>query len=77
VIRFATPIPDQDGKVQGLLVANLHAQVLLEHVQELSEARAGLKAMFGDGEIDAEEVRHHHPLWWEKLERADTRRSDA
>lgn len=41
VIRFATPIPDADGKVQGLLVANLHAQVLLEHVQELSEARAG------------------------------------
>ncbi len=41
VIRFATPIPDENGKVQGLLIANLHAQVLLEHVQEMTEARAG------------------------------------
>jgi signal transduction histidine kinase/HAMP domain-containing protein len=40
VIRFATPIPDENGQVQGLLVANLHAQVLLEQVQELTEARA-------------------------------------
>lgn len=31
--------------------------------------RAGLKAMFGDGEMDAEEVKHHHPLWWEKLKK--------
>lgn len=29
--------------------------------------RAGLKAIFGDGEMDAEEVKHHHPLWWKKL----------
>lgn len=41
VIRFATPIADDEGRVQGLLVANLHAQVLLEHVQEMAQARAG------------------------------------
>lgn len=41
VIRFATPIPDENGQIQGLLIANLHAQVLLEHVQEMTEARAG------------------------------------
>lgn len=41
VIRFATPISDEQGRVQGLLIANLHAQVLLEHVQEMTEARAG------------------------------------
>ena len=29
--------------------------------------RAGLHAMFGNGEIDAEVVRCHHPLWWKKL----------
>lgn len=29
--------------------------------------RAGLTAMFGDGELEAEEVRHHHPLWWKKI----------
>jgi formate dehydrogenase subunit gamma len=29
--------------------------------------RAGLHAMFGSGEIDAEVVRRNHPLWWKKL----------
>jgi formate dehydrogenase subunit gamma len=29
--------------------------------------RAGLKAMFGDGELEEEEVRKHHPLWWDKI----------
>lgn len=29
--------------------------------------RAGLKAMFGDGTMDEDEVKHHHPLWWKKL----------
>lgn len=29
--------------------------------------RAGLDAIFGDGMMDAEEVKHHHPLWWAKL----------
>ena len=41
VIRFATPIPGRNGQVQGLLVVNLHAEVLLEHVQEMAEFRAG------------------------------------
>ena len=31
--------------------------------------RAGLKAIFGDGEIEEEEVRQHHPLWWDKLDK--------
>lgn len=34
--------------------------------------RAGLKAMFGNGEIDAEEVKHHHPLWWDKLNNTES-----
>ena len=41
VVRLATPIADADGKVAGLLVANLHAAVLLEQLQEMAEARAG------------------------------------
>lgn len=41
VIRFATPISDSSGQVQGLLVANLHAQVLLESVQEMAQTRTG------------------------------------
>jgi formate dehydrogenase subunit gamma len=53
----------------------LIAHIYLAAVLPLN--RAGLKAMFGDGEIDAEEVRHHHPLWWAKLKREDTRRIDA
>jgi formate dehydrogenase subunit gamma len=30
--------------------------------------RAGLKAMFGDGEMDADEIKSKHPLWWKKLQ---------
>ena len=41
VVRLATPIADRDGGVAGLLVANLHAAVLLEQLQEMAAARAG------------------------------------
>jgi len=29
--------------------------------------RAGFKAMFGTGELNEEEVKSHHPLWYEKI----------
>jgi formate dehydrogenase subunit gamma len=47
------------------------ATALLVHVYLASHPinRAGLRAMFGDGELAAEEVKRHHPLWWEKLQK--------
>lgn len=32
--------------------------------------RAGLKAMFGNGELDEREVQVHHPLWFEKIQKS-------
>lgn len=29
--------------------------------------RAGFTAMFGSGELDEEEIKAHHPLWYEKI----------
>jgi formate dehydrogenase subunit gamma len=29
--------------------------------------RESLRAMFGNGEMDLEFIKHHHPLWYEKL----------
>jgi len=49
------------------IVVGLIVHVYLAAVHPIN--RSGLKAMFGDGEMDAEEVKHHHPLWWEKLEK--------
>ncbi len=29
--------------------------------------REGLRSMFGDGKLSLEHIKHHHPLWYEKL----------
>ncbi|UJF18693.1 cytochrome b/b6 domain-containing protein [Vibrio sp. SS-MA-C1-2] len=29
--------------------------------------RDGLKAMFGDGTLTLEQIKHHHPLWYKKI----------
>lgn len=44
--------------------------VLIIHVYLATHPinRAGLKAIFGDGEIDAKEIKDHFPLWWKKLQ---------
>lgn len=42
VIRLGTPIADSTGAVQGLLIINLHAEILLDQVQQLAEARGGI-----------------------------------
>ncbi|BCO08027.1 hypothetical protein GF1_04030 [Desulfolithobacter dissulfuricans] len=33
--------------------------------------RAGFKAMFGSGDLDAAEIKSHHPLWYEKIKKAE------
>lgn len=33
--------------------------------------RAGLKSMFGDGMLSKEHIKHHHPLWYQKLTTKD------
>lgn len=40
VIRLGTPVV-ADGTVRGLLIINLHALVILDHVRSMAEARAG------------------------------------
>jgi len=41
VIRVATPVAGPDGKKAGVLVINLHADLLLEQVQQMADARKG------------------------------------
>ena len=52
-----------------VLVFVLIAVTLILHVYLATHPinRPGLHAMFGNGEVDAEVVRRHHPLWWKKL----------
>ncbi|MDP3672152.1 MAG: ATP-binding protein [Telluria sp.] len=42
VIRVATPVADADGRKLGILVINLHADLLLEQVQQMADARKGM-----------------------------------
>lgn len=46
VVRLATVIADKDGKARGLVVVNLHAQVLLDPLQQMVEEREGAAYLF-------------------------------
>ena len=46
VIRFATPIADRKGHKRGLLVINVHAEVILEQIQEMAGVRGGIAYLF-------------------------------
>jgi formate dehydrogenase subunit gamma len=35
--------------------------------------RASLRAMFGTGEMDIEVIKHHHPLWYEQLQKGGSK----
>ena len=41
VIRVATPVTRGDGSKVGLLIINLHAEILLEQIQQMADARRG------------------------------------
>jgi signal transduction histidine kinase len=41
VIRVATPVADRHGGVAGLLIINLHADILLDPIQQIAERRRG------------------------------------
>jgi len=41
VIRVSTPVTDARGKKAGVLVINLHADLLLDQVQQMADARKG------------------------------------
>lgn len=41
VIRVATPVAGPDGGKTGILVVNLHADILLAQIQEMADARRG------------------------------------
>ncbi|MGQ0685482.1 ATP-binding protein [Bradyrhizobium sp.] len=42
VIRFGTPIADENDVIHGLLVINLHAAVILDPIQQMAEVRDGI-----------------------------------
>lgn len=46
VIRVASVVAGQDGRVRGLIVVNLHAQVLLEPLEAMVHERAGMSYLF-------------------------------
>ena len=46
VIRFGTPIAGVDGKLQGMLIVNLHAGIVLDQVRQMAEARGGNVYLF-------------------------------
>ncbi|MDP1654017.1 MAG: ATP-binding protein [Rhodocyclaceae bacterium] len=46
VIRVATPIGTGTGNNEGILIINLHADFLLEQIQQMAQARAGTAYLF-------------------------------
>ena len=46
VIRVATPIGTGTGNNEGILIINLHADFLLEQIQQMAAARAGTAYLF-------------------------------
>lgn len=51
VVRLATVVRGEDGAVGGIVVMNLHAQVLIAPVQQMVQSRAGTAYLFdGSGQ---------------------------
>ena len=48
MIRLATPVGKAGGRPDGLLIINLHADILLEQMQQMVERRAGTAFLFDD-----------------------------
>lgn len=46
VVRLGTPIIDGNGVLRGLLIVNLHAEVILSHIQHMADARGGNAYLF-------------------------------
>jgi signal transduction histidine kinase len=46
VVRFATPMPDRKGQARGLLIINLHADFMLDQIQEMAGMRGGTAYLF-------------------------------
>lgn len=46
VVRFGTPITDSTGVNRGLLIINLHAEVILGQIQQMAGARSGAAYLF-------------------------------
>lgn len=46
VVRFATPIPDRKGVTRGLIIINLHADFMLDQIQEMAGMRGGMAYLF-------------------------------
>jgi PAS domain S-box-containing protein len=46
VIRLGTPIMNGGGAARGLLIVNLHAEVVLDHIRQMAEARGSVVYLF-------------------------------
>lgn len=46
VIRLATPMPDRKGTTRGMIIINLHAEFMLDQIQEMAGMRGGTAYLF-------------------------------
>lgn len=46
VIRFATPVADRSGRARGMLIINLHADFMLDQIQQMAGQRGGRAFLF-------------------------------
>jgi len=46
VVRFATPVSDQTGVIQGIMVINLHVEFFMDQIQQLAFARGNTTYLF-------------------------------
>lgn len=46
VIRFATPVADRKGRPRGTLIINLHADFMLDQIQQMAGQRGGRAYLF-------------------------------
>jgi len=46
VVRFATPVADRKGVVQGIIIINLHAEFFWDQIQQIALARGDITYLF-------------------------------
>jgi len=66
VIRVATPVAGPNGSKIGVLIINLHADILLEQIQQMATARKGTAYLFDITSVD-QLVENPVPFQWNRL----------
>jgi signal transduction histidine kinase len=78
VIRVATPIGSGSGRNEGILIINLHADFLLEQIQQMAEARAGTAYLFDlDGHFVARTAGQQDEFALQPVEKLSSKLGDV